>query len=210
MVSLQDPRNIWCIFVQGQPCKYATSHSIALWHTVFPSFWLEHTTMMEIAHQFFPVVTPTTTLLTSFPLSSTVIGFSTTTVTFWGWDLGTEVDEVLYADPLDAGLADGVGATVFTPVVVIWLHMAHFTECAPYGYIKVVWQWPQLTWAILFTGLTRLTVLQHEHLTVSALRVYISKVRQPPHISWAISSPGGGTVVTAWHTAQQTLGAPRG
>jgi len=32
-------------------------------------------------------------------------------------------------------------------------------------------------------GLTRLTVLQHEHLTVSALQVYISKVRQPPHIS---------------------------
>lgn len=30
--------------------------------------------------------------LTSFPLSSTVIGFSTTTVTFWGWDLGCRIE----------------------------------------------------------------------------------------------------------------------
>ena len=36
-------------------------------------------------------------------------------------------------------------------------------------------------------GLTRLTVSQHEHLTVVALRVYINNVWQPPHISRAIS-----------------------
>jgi len=63
---------------------------------------------------------------------------------------------------------------------------------------------------MLLTGLTRLTVSQHEHLTVVALRVYINNVWQPPHISRAISVAGGGTLVTAWHTAQHTLGAPLG
>ena len=38
-------------------------------------------------------------------------------------------------------------------------------------------------------GLTRLTVSQHEHLTVVALRVYINNVWQPPQISRAISIP---------------------
>lgn len=97
--------------------------------------------------------------------------------------MGAEADEALYADSFDVGLGHGAGDIVFIPVFVIKSQMAHLTEGAPCGYIKVVRHRPQFTWAILLTGLTRLTVLQHEHLTVSALRVYISKVRQPPHIS---------------------------
>lgn len=170
-------------------------------------------TQNKVCYFFPPVVTPTTTLLTNFPLSSTVIGFSTTTVTFCDWVDGAEVDGTLYEVPFGAGIVCGNGLMVFIPIFVMKLQIAHLTEDAPYGYINTVWHWPQLTWAILLTGgagLARLTVSQHEHLTVVALRVYINKVRHPTHISWAISIPGGGALVTAWQTAQHTLGAPLG
>lgn len=120
------PKNI-CIFV----LQWSTKHQCNTWYSHLHVFsgTNQGCNKVQTIRCYFPVVTPTTTLLTSLPFSSTVIGFSTTTVTFWGRDVGAEVGGgalyedplggALYEDPLDVGIGDGVGATVFIPVFVI-------------------------------------------------------------------------------------------
>lgn len=165
---------------------------------------IQHSRGGSLLHHFLSVVTPTTTLLTSLPLSSTVMGFSTTTV--WPWDWGAEVEGRCVVGVAPFCLCTGIGTLMLLiPTLVTYWHNAHLTDGAPYGYMRVVWHWPQFTWA----GLAKLIVWQQEHLTLAAPRVYISTVWQPLHTSWAIST-AGGTEVIARQIAQQTFAAPLG
>lgn len=160
---------------------------------------------------FLSVVTPTTTLLTNLPLSSTDIGFSTTTVWPWKWDVGVDVEGIDALAAIPLALIGGIGTRLLLIVVVVtYWQTIHLTEGAPLGYISVVRQFPQLTWAIWLDAGARFTMWQQEHLTLVAPREYIKSVLQPPHISWAISIPGGGTDVIVLHNAQQTFVAPLG
>lgn len=162
-----------------------------------------------ILNHFFSLVTPTTTLLTSFPLLSRDIGFSTTTV----WVIGLEDDGSI---PVGSCIGIGVLMLAILMFVTNW-QRAHLTEGAPKGYMSIVRQFPQLTWAKPLPG-ARFSVWQQEHLTLAAPPVYINNVRQPPHIRWATPglgkgggyAPGGSTGVTVLHTAQRTLVAPLG
>jgi hypothetical protein len=98
---------------------------------------------------------------------------------------------------------------------VTYWQRAHLTEWAPYAYMSMVPQPPQLICAIGGGGvgisIARFTVWQQEHCTLMAPRMYINKVRHPPQTNCAIVSvPWGGTAVTELHSAHHTLLAPDG
>lgn len=166
------------------------------------------------------VETPTATLLTSLPLSSNVIGFSTTTVSprfstpaacgcEWGPDGsgGGPCGAVAVGGLCCAG--NGTRILGMTMDVTYW-QSAHFTLCAPYWYMRVIPHPPQLMWANWGPSMAKLTVWQHEHCTLVAPRMYMSSVRHPPHMSCDISVPCGGTWVTELQSAHRTLLAPCG
>ncbi len=174
------------------------------------------------------VVTPTATLLTNLPFSSKVIGFSTTTVCVWdcseaaGTGGGREAGG--YCDGGAAGVGEclccccwgGNGNRILGMAMeVTYWQRAHLTEWAPYAYMSMVPQPPQLICAIggggVGVSIARFTVWQQEHCTLVAPRMYINKVRHPPQTNCAIVSvPWGDTAVTELHNAHRTLLAPDG
>jgi len=156
---------------------------------------------------------PTATLLTSLPLSSNVIGFSTTTVCGSDCVSATET-----GGGGGCGGAKGLccccggnGICILGMAMeVTYWQRAHLTDWAPYAYISVIPQPPQLMCAAGGVSMARVTVWQHEHWTLVAPRIYINKVRHPPQTNCAISVPWGGTEVTVLHKAHRTLLAPCG
>lgn len=175
---------------------------------VFDTIWTARS--LNKACYFRSVVTPTTTLLTSFPLSSTDIGFSTTTVWVWEWGVDVEVYGIIPVVPLGLLAGSGTLKLAILRLVTYW-QIAHLTDGAPYGYMSVVRQFPQLIWATWLDTGAGFVVWQQEHLTLVAPCGYISNARQPKHIRCDISIPrGGGTKLIVLHNAQQTFAAPLG
>lgn len=136
------------------------------------------------AGHLFHEATPTATLLTSLPFSSSVLGFSTSTV-------------------CGAARASLTGLTL--------RHVGQPTVVAPGGYARVVRHCPHDRWPIWFPDLVELSLPQCGQRTLAAPRECTNMVKQPPHTSSDISGGPDGlaAAVKASQLGQRTPAAPR-